>query len=56
MTRIKTKTFFAIHNIQCTEEVMQKYNMWWTLDEIKKWQEYIKENYEAEKKAFNQTR
>jgi len=56
MTRIKTKTFFTIHNINCTKEVIDKYNNGWTLEEIKKWTEFIKENFEKEKKAFNETR
>jgi len=56
MTRIKTRTFFAMHNIVCTEEAIEKYNDGWTLDEIKKWDEYIRKNYEEEIRCFNEIR
>jgi len=52
MTRIKSKKFFSMHNIEITSDVIRKYKSWWTLEEIRVWKEFIIENFQAEVKAF----
>ena len=52
MTRIKKLKFFAIHNIDCTEANIEKYDNWWTLAEIKKGKEFRRLNFEKEVKMF----
>jgi len=54
MTRVKTETFFELHDLQCTEEVKEKYSKGWTLSEIKAWVEFVAEWFEEEVKAFKQ--
>ena len=55
MTRVKTTTFFELHDLDCTDETMDKYNNGWTLSEIKAWVEFVAQGYNAEVKAFRQT-
>ena len=52
MTRVKYKTFFALHWLSCDDEIITKYKNWRTLEELRRWEEFIKNNFEKEKKAF----
>jgi hypothetical protein len=54
MTRVKSYKFFSLYNIECTSEVIEKYNNGWTLSELKAGKQFISEAYEDEVKAFKQ--
>ena len=50
--RVLIEEVFRKNNIEINKENKNRFMKWWSISEIKKWQEYILDGYEEEKKFF----
>lgn len=50
--RVNREKFFKINNIEYIQENIDKYNNGWTFSEIKKWEEFIIEDYKKDLEIY----